>query len=93
MSRFYRIQPPLLAPLPEGEQHLQQVGVVDDAVFGDVFVARVACACAAEGEQHGKQIGVVDAAVTVCVARAPFGSACALPSVNTPRGGRNPSLA
>jgi len=71
MSRFYRIQPPLLTSLPEGEQHRQQVGVVDDAVFVDVFVAGVACACAAEGEQHRQQVGIIDAAVAIRVARAP----------------------
>jgi hypothetical protein len=34
-----RLGTPLLAPAAEVEQHLQQVGVVDDAVPVEVFVA------------------------------------------------------
>ena len=52
----------LLAPAAEVEQHDQQVGVVDDAVPVEIFVA---VARAAELEQHAQQVGVIDAAVAV----------------------------
>jgi hypothetical protein len=54
-----------LAPLPEREQYLQQVGVVNRAVLVQVvaIVARLP-----EAEQHAEQVSVVDAAVAVDVA-------------------------
>jgi hypothetical protein len=53
-----------LTPIPEVEQHLQQICVVYHLITVHIHTTQVA-ACVAKRKQHRQQIGIIDAAVGI----------------------------